>query len=518
MIGNQVLSSSLVSAFDGLIVPDITEDERKLLQITIKESVSLLQEFAKDADFVLKMKMIFGEIVEISQLQQDWARGNIFLPSIQILSSDILGDARGAYALSNNTIYLSDHFLLTASKDATKAVILEEFGHYVDSQLNQADTQGDEGELFSTLVRGVVLSDGELQRIKTEDDSAVITIDGKTVQIEQSNDAYEPNDTLQTAKDFGTITSTQQWDNLVITKTDLDWFKFQLTKPGSSNTSLSVVSQASGLKTTIELYDSQGNFLEAPYYNSSISLANKPAGVYYVKAIANSGDFYYFYYDQGTYGLKIDGIPANNSPLAVDDSQSTSSNTPVTINVLGNDSDPDADSLSLTSFNSSSVQGGTITRDERGTPTNLADDRLIYTPKIGFIGTDTFNYTISDGAATDVGTVTITITKPIYVNANATGLNDGSSWANAYTNLQNAIANTQAGNEIWVAAATYKPTTGSDRNATFNLKNNVSIYGGFIGNETSRDQRNWERNLTTLSGDVGVSGSNLDNSYHVVIL
>ncbi len=51
---------------------------------------------------------------------------------------------------------------------------------------------------------------------------------------------------------------------------------------------------------------------------------------------------------------------------------------------------------------------------------------------------------------------------------------------------------------------------------TFELKNGVAIYGGFVGNETTRIERNWETNLTVLSGDIGVSGDPSDNSYHVV--
>jgi hypothetical protein len=52
------------------------------------------------------------------------------------------------------------------------------------------DTPGDEGELFSALVRGVNLGEGELQRIKTEDDSAILTIDGQTIQIEQAGTTF----------------------------------------------------------------------------------------------------------------------------------------------------------------------------------------------------------------------------------------------------------------------------------------------------------------------------------------
>jgi len=72
-----------------------------------------------------------------------------------------------------------------------------------------------------------------------------------------------------------------------------------------------------------------------------------------------------------------------------------------------------------------------------------------------------------------------------------------------------------SGDELWVAAATYKPTATTDRRATFQLRNGIALYGGFAGWESARDLRNPAANVTTLSGELGVAG-NGDNSYHVV--
>jgi hypothetical protein len=95
----------------------------------------------------------------------------------------------------------------------------------------------------------------------------------------------------------------------------------------------------------------------------------------------------------------------------------------------------------------------------------------------------------------------------IYVNAAATGANNGTSWANAYTSLQTAVGTGGAGDELWVAAATYKPTPTTDRTISFALKNGLGVYGGFNGTETMRSQRNPAVNVTTLSGDIAATTS-----------
>jgi parallel beta-helix repeat protein len=101
-----------------------------------------------------------------------------------------------------------------------------------------------------------------------------------------------------------------------------------------------------------------------------------------------------------------------------------------------------------------------------------------------------------------------------YVQAGGTG--DGSSWSNASGDLQAMINAAQSGDQVWVAAGTYTPTSGTDRTISFLLKNGVPIYGGFAGGETVLSQRNWQTNVTILSGDIGNLGDNSDNSFHVV--
>jgi predicted outer membrane repeat protein len=103
----------------------------------------------------------------------------------------------------------------------------------------------------------------------------------------------------------------------------------------------------------------------------------------------------------------------------------------------------------------------------------------------------------------------------VFVNHQATGANNGNSWLDAYSDLRSAINNTTKG-EIWVAQGTYKPTNGLNRSFYFSLKDSVEIYGGFVGSETARSQRNHTTNITILSGDIGILNDSSDNVYHVL--
>jgi len=91
-----------------------------------------------------------------------------------------------------------------------------------------------------------------------------------------------------------------------------------------------------------------------------------------------------------------------------------------------------------------------------------------------------------------------------------------------YYYLQDALEEAQNGDQIWVAAGTYKPDEGAnqtpgDREATFKLKTGVHIYGGFPVGGGSWESRDWINNLTILSGDIdGDDELDDDNSNHVV--
>ncbi len=120
----------------------------------------------------------------------------------------------------------------------------------------------------------------------------------------------------------------------------------------------------------------------------------------------------------------------------------------------------------------------------------------------------------------------------IFVDADATGAANGSSFDNAYTTLQAALDVARGSNQIWIAEGTYRPTAeasaGEPRSATFQIADTqagLQIYGGFAGDETLSgisdidpvlDSRDLTANRTILSGDIGTLNDPSDNAYHVV--
>ncbi len=122
-----------------------------------------------------------------------------------------------------------------------------------------------------------------------------------------------------------------------------------------------------------------------------------------------------------------------------------------------------------------------------------------------------------------------------YVDIKATGSNDGSSWPNAFTELQPALDAAAIGDEVWIASGTYLPTEApdevsmDDRDKSFHFDQDIKLYGGFAGVETQLEERDTQTNIAILSGDfanddviIGSGGTlsisgNTENAYHVLI-
>jgi len=111
----------------------------------------------------------------------------------------------------------------------------------------------------------------------------------------------------------------------------------------------------------------------------------------------------------------------------------------------------------------------------------------------------------------------------IFVDTDAGGDDDGTSWTDAFADLQDALAAATGNDEIWIADGTYTPTDGTDRSVSFTVtgardgaQDGLEIYGGFAGGETDRSERDPSTNPVVLSGDIGTAGDDADNSFHVL--
>ncbi len=111
----------------------------------------------------------------------------------------------------------------------------------------------------------------------------------------------------------------------------------------------------------------------------------------------------------------------------------------------------------------------------------------------------------------------ITFSQVIFVDHSADGSNDGTSWEDAYLDLQDALQVAVFGDEIWVAGGTYYPTSNEgDRSARFVLPDGVALLGGFGGFEVNSSERNIGLFRTTLSGDINRTASLYGNSHTIL--
>ncbi len=116
----------------------------------------------------------------------------------------------------------------------------------------------------------------------------------------------------------------------------------------------------------------------------------------------------------------------------------------------------------------------------------------------------------------------------VYVNDSVSQGGSGTTWMNAlsgnmpscrytgYTLLYEAIRDVPDSCRVWVKKGVYKPCTDNDRSKSFHLYAGNKLYGGFGGTESDFTQREINMNPTVLSGDIGIAGDSLDNSFHII--
>ena len=178
----------------GFLFPDnlnefITSSLTSILKKSSFLAKELLSSYSNQSNSLNSLNIAFGNNTDTDRFFTEWRTGNIYFPTIEVVTASTINGANGAYARETNKIYLAQEFLLTHQQeiDVIAAVLLEEYGHYLDSELNPVDSHGDEGAIFSALVRGEELIESELQQLKNEDDRAVVIIDDKKILVEQNS-------------------------------------------------------------------------------------------------------------------------------------------------------------------------------------------------------------------------------------------------------------------------------------------------------------------------------------------
>jgi hypothetical protein len=147
-------------------VEPITSTLFEMLASAQKESFALLQRFLDGDDFEDQLQIAFGSSIDAAPLAtfiEDIILGRELL-RVAILEGSELNGSYGAFDRSSGTIYLSKDFLLKNSADPARisAVLLEEFGHLLDSRYNRTDAPGDEGAIFAQLVTGTPVTEARV--------------------------------------------------------------------------------------------------------------------------------------------------------------------------------------------------------------------------------------------------------------------------------------------------------------------------------------------------------------------
>lgn len=212
---------------------------------------------------------------------------------------------------------------------------------------------------------------------------------------------------------------------------------------------------------------------------------------YTPNANANGADSFTYKVSDGS----LDSSPAtvsvsiaavNDAPVANNDSASTPAATPVTINVLANDTDVDGNPLSVTN----------LTQPANGTATLNADNTITYTPSTGFTGLDSFTYTANDGSAnSNVATVTVNVTAAVSPCAAPT--------ITAHSDTRPTAGGTVSFSWSPVSGAT-EYTVQRDRNGSWQTRQ-VSSATSFSGADGPNDP-NWRVFVSKSNGTCLVPG------------
>ncbi|MFI3157998.1 MAG: VCBS domain-containing protein, partial [Methylococcaceae bacterium] len=379
--------------------------------------------------------------------------------SIQVkaITNDQISGVLGAFAAQGPngapTIFINKDWLSTnPTTETVSRILIEEFGHSLDSKLNgKIDTTGDEGEAFASAVMNFDLSDADRTRIASEDDHSTIYLDGQAYEVEDAaitfTKVYQgtPSSWSQEAQNITTNASAVVGTN----------FKFVSADPGTlyfsgNNVSGNLVyTDGSGNSQSVSGVISRliktGNTVEGLFF-----YATGPDGL--INSVGDTS--YIFCMDPSKfagstqYGTSSDPVDTalnsfivpNSAPVASNDTATVTEDSSITANVLTNDTDANADSLTVSAFTISGqagpfVVGSAYVISDVGSLTMNANGSYTFTPTANYTGAvPAITYTASDGkGGTATANLSISITP---VNDPPTSTDDSLSvYANTKTLL-----------------------------------------------------------------------------------
>ncbi|MBE5154493.1 tandem-95 repeat protein [Vibrio parahaemolyticus] len=186
--------------------------------------------------------------------------------------------------------------------------------------------------------------------------------------------------------------------------------------------------------------------------------------------------------------VSVDVTPVNDAPVAKGDTAITDEDTPVTIDVLPNDTDIDGDKLSIQSASVPEAQG----------KVEIVDGKLVFTPAENFNGDAEITYTVTDGELTDAAKVTVTV-NPV---------NDAPT---IKVDAVESITEDAVSTDTVVATLEVADTDTPEDQLTVSLENNSNGYFVLVGDEVKLTQagvdavNNDELNLKDLAISASVS-------------
>ena len=178
-------STALWSISSTLALEPLTASSLYLNQQVLPLVKQALQQFVLTDNFDSQIRIAFGEDSNVDaayDLVENLAGGE-FPFNVQTLSqSQLQGDG----AFGKNTLFVSEDLLNSHRLGRSVDVILEEMGHFIDSQINSLDAPGDEGEIFADLVQQRSLSKIQLITLKTEDDHSFLSFNNELIAVEKA--------------------------------------------------------------------------------------------------------------------------------------------------------------------------------------------------------------------------------------------------------------------------------------------------------------------------------------------